>query len=501
MYVEQGKAMVIQMSSNREKILSYLLLIVLVISLLPVMYLGRYNHPAGDDYDYGVTTRQEWTESGNFLKVLQKAAQGVALEYRQWQGTYSAMFLMYLPPNIWGDGAYRIVTTVMLLLLSGSILIFLKSVICCCAKGSTALWCATSAIVILLCVETVPTQGETFFWYNGSMYYTGFFSVSLLFLGLLLRQMEERKNYRTVLLLALVVFLAGGNYTSLLPLMILMVAFCLWLIVRRQKTQAIECIVICLVLLGAFAVNALAPGNAVRQSDMWKIPAWKAVLKSLLQGIRYLHAWIGIWWLMAVLALTPFFLRHYAKTDFSFRFPALVAAFSYGVFCSMSCPTFYTMNSTGPARSVSIVYYGFVLWTIFLYYYVLGALYRLSERKGYWNQFVKKDPSGRKFWTAFAVLLLCLLTAQIVRGAFSSCTTVKAVTLLVNGEAKAYEEEYQERMEILQDVSIQNVEFSPYVHQPDMLYVGDFTGDAEHPTNQAAAAYFEKKSIATIYGK
>lgn len=495
--------MVIQMSPNQEKILSYLLLIVLVVNLLPVMVLGRYNHPNGDDYYYGGVTRKEWAESGNILKVLQKAAQGVALEYGQWQGTYSAMFLMYLPPNIWGDAAYRLVTAGMLLLLSGGILVFLKSVICRYAKGSAALWRAASAIAILLCVETVPSQGETFFWYNGSMYYTGFFSVALLFLSLLLTQMKERKNYRAVLLLVLAVFLAGGNYTSLLPLMILTLSLCLYLIARRQKPRAMECAAICLVLLGAFAVSALAPGNAVRQGDMWKIPAWKAVLKSLLQGGRYLQSWLGVWWLMAALALTPFFLRHYGETDLSFRFPVPVVVFSYGVFCSMSCPTFYTMNSTGPARSVAIVYYGFILWTLFLYYYVLGALYRLWERKGRPNPLRKKDPSGQKFrttlQTSLALALSALLILQIANGALSNCTTAKAVKLLANGEAKAYEEEYRRRMDILRDASIQKVEFSPYIHQPDMLYVGDFTGDGEHPTNRAAAAYFQKESIATIY--
>ncbi|MCM1100954.1 MAG: DUF6056 family protein [Acetatifactor muris] len=486
------------MSPKQEKIGALLLLIAMIVSLLPVMYLGRYNHPNGDDYYYGITTRQEWADSGNVLKVLQRAAQGVALEYRQWQGTYSAMFLMYLPPNIWGDGAYHAVTTIMLLLLSCSILALLKSVITSYAGGNLYLWCATSAVVILLCVENVPSQGETFFWYNGSMYYTGFFSVSLLFLSLLLTQLQKRRNYRTVLLLALAAFLAGGNYTSLLPLMILTVTLCLWLTLRRQKPQATECGIICLVLLGAFAVSALAPGNAMRQSGMWKIPAWKAVCKSLLQGISYLCHWIDAGWLTGALCLTPFFLRHYRETKLSFRYPALVTAFSYGVFCSMSCPTFYTMNSTGPARSVAIVYYGFILWSLFVYYYLLGALYRLLERRDRLNQFRFKTVSA--FGPLlFGAVLLCLTALQIADGSIASRTTVKAVTLLANGEAKAYEEEYRQRMLILQDPSVRDVRFSPYVHQPDMLYVGDFTGDSEHPTNQATAKYFQKESIAILY--
>lgn len=481
------------MNEKWEKLSACLLLIILIISLLPVMYLGRYNHPTGDDYYYGESTRREWIESGNVWKVLQKAVQGVALEYERWQGTYSAMFFMYIPPNIWGDAVYRAVTAIMLLLLSCGVFVFLRAVFYSREGGSSVTWGAVSAIVVLLCVETVPSQGETFFWYNGSMYYTGFFSISLIFLGLLINQLRHRKNYRTVLLIFLTVLLAGGNYTSLLPLIILMVTIFLYMAVRKQKTQTIECAVLCVILLGSFAVSAFAPGNAVRQSGMWRIPAWKAIMKSLLQGVLYCFAWIDLWWLVAALCLAPFFWRHYSRTKFAFPFPLGAAVFSYGVFCSMSCPTFYTMNSTGPARSVAIVYYGFVIWTLFLYYYLLGAAWRHLERKG---SVVSKLHSCAG-WCFLAALLLAIV--QIATGASDSCTTVKAVTLLANGEAKAYEEEYQQRMQILEDDSVQNVEFAPYVHQPDMLYVGDFVEDSEHPTNRAAARYFQKESIAVVY--
>lgn len=472
------------------------MIILLILGLLPIMYLGRYNHPTGDDYYYGGTTYHERLAGGSIFDVLEKAVEGVSLEYQQWQGTYSAMFLMYLPPNIWGDFAYRMVTTVILLLLTGSIFYCLKPVVCVYGKGTVSMWLAVSAVTTLLSVETVPTQGETFFWYNGSMYYTGFFSVSLIFLGMLLKQLQDYKGYRTACILLLSVFLAGGNYVSLLPVMILTVSLTIFLIFKKKKRPAVEFSVICAVMLGAFAVNALAPGNAVRQSDMWKIPAWKAILKSLLQGLSYLRAWIHPWWLAAALCLTPVFWYHYKKTSLQFRYPLITAAFTYGVFCSMSCPLFYTMNSTGPARAVAIVYYGFTLSTLFVYYYLLGALHQFLSARGIPG---KKPQSSRLSWVIGTTAFVLLVLVQLVNGNALRCTTSKAVTLLANGEAGAYEEEYQKRMIILKDPAIQRVEFAPYVHQPDMLYVGDFTMDSEHPTNQKAAEYFKKESIVTIY--
>lgn len=500
-----------------EKTLAGILLLLMMFSLFPIIYLGKYNHPTGDDYYYGVETYHEWQESGNVFNVLQKAAQGAALEYRQWQGTYSAMFLMYLPPNIWGDSAYHMVTAAILLLLTFSIFYFLKPIINNYFKGSVPMWLAVSALSVLLCVETVPSQGETFFWYNGAMYYTGFFSVSLVFLGIFLRLLYDLNSYdsncvnhantfhalnnsnkvRFVLLLILAVFLSGGNYISLLPLMIIMTLFTLFYIFKKKKNPALCSGIILLILIGAFAVNALAPGNSVRQSGMWKIPAWKAILKSLFQGVKYLCAWIDLWWLSAAVCLSPIFMKHYRKTDFEYRFPLLVTAIIYGIFCSMSCPLFYTMNSTGPARAVAIVYYAFILSTLFIYYYLLGSLYRYICRKDLITKFHGKSLIGIKIF--MAVILVGILALQTVNGALMKTTTVKAVILISNGEAKAYDEEYQKRMLIFKDPSILNVELTPYIHQPDMLYVGDFSGDTEDPTNQKVAEYFNKESVFVHY--
>lgn len=490
-----------QHKQSYEKILARIMLVILVLSLLPVMYLGRYNHPTGDDYYYGVTTYHERLDGGNIFRILAKAAQGVSREYRQWQGTYSAMFLMYLPPNIWGDQAYRLVTAVMLLSLTGSIFYCLKPLVCVFGKCTSHMWIAVSSVTALLCVETVPSQGETFFWYNGSMYYTGFFALSLVFWGLLLRELSERKPYRFVLLLLLSVVLAGGNYVSLLPLMILTLSLTVCLSLSKKRIPALELGIICMVLLGSFAVNALAPGNAVRQSGMWKIPAWKAVLKSLLQGILYLRHWIHPWWLAAALCLTPLFLQSYRSSPLRFRFPLIAAAFSYGVFCSMSCPLFYTMNSTGPARAVSIVYYGFILCTLFMYYYLLGAFYRLLCAKGLSGKIRKLPGIGRLLPAVGTAVFAFLIILQAADGAILHCTTVKAVSLLASGEAKAYEEEYQKRMLVLKNPAVTKVELTPYEHQPDMLYVGDFSSDSEEPTNQKTAEYFQKESIVVLYEK
>ena len=56
-------------------------------------------------------------------------------------------------------------------------------------------------------------------------------------------------------------------------------------------------------------------------------------------------------------------------------------------------------------------------------------------------------------------------------------------------------------MEILKDDSVLDVVFSPYEHQPDMLYVGDFTGDVTNVNNVRIAEFWGKDSIRVDYGQ
>ncbi|MGN0167744.1 MAG: DUF6056 family protein [Acetatifactor sp.] len=526
------------MKDRTEKAAAGVMLLLLMVGLLPVMYLGRYNHPTGDDYYYGASTHLVWQETGSIAETVAAAAKGVALEYGQWQGTYSALFLMYLPPNIFGNLPYRLVTTVILLLLTAGIFYVCKPLLCSCLKMSVAAWIMISSCLSLLCVETVPSQGESFFWYNGSMYYTGYFALTLFFLGMVSRYLKRQRKGCLAGMLFLAAFLAGGNYVSLLPCLIIMVLLAGWMIWKKKPgVCGVAASAFC--MLAGLVVSAAAPGNRVRQDGMWKIPAWKAVTKALVQGVQYAGAWMGLWWLLAALVITPVLLKYMRKCNFRFPCPVIVVGFLYGIFCSMSCPTFYTMNSTGPARAVAVVYYGFLLFSFLAYGYLLGYLQRRwreqkrereecsetavrSAESGENSATVQKLESNVAGWKTESekneeaadktiskrevlsrgTLLLCvvgIVMVQMGTGTMADCTTGKAFQLLASGEARAYEQEYMERYSLFMDENVQEVVLQPYVNQPDMLYVGDFSPDPQEPTNVKVAQFFGKNSVRVNY--
>lgn len=501
----------------------------LLAALFPVMYLGRYNHPTGDDYYYGAETHRVWQETGSIIETVAEAGRGVAREYGQWQGTYSALFFMYLPPNIFGNLPYRFVTAGILLLLAGGIFYLGRMLLCHRLQVSTPAWLAVSACLTVLCVETVPSQGESFFWYNGSMYYTGYFALTLLFFGEVLRYLERQSHVRLAGLIFTAFFLAGGNYVTLLPCILVLVLLSGWLL-RQKKPGARGLLTVTLFALGGLLISAGAPGNRVRQDGMWKIPAWKAVAKALVQGIRYTGAWVTFWWLLAALILTVLLWKYFQKSTFRFPCPLVAVGLLYGIFCSMSCPTFYTMNSTGPARAVAAVYYGFVLFSMLAYGYLLGYVLRWQRERKMVKTGAAKAASTKAAERQLEEESMCMASAKrlpaeafagkkvrclpgvaaagtaaalcaglLLTGELRDCTTGKAITLLVSGEAAAYEQEYQERYRLFTDSREQELVLKPYLNQPEMLYVGDFAADAEEPTNQKLARFFEKISVRVEY--
>lgn len=152
------------------------------------------------------------------------------------------------------------------------------------------------------------------------------------------------------------------------------------------------------------------------------------------------------------------------------------------------------MNSTGPARAAAVTYYNFMIFIFFSYYYFLGYLHRLlgqkkPDLKNHVNRFSAKY---LPLWSGIAVALFVF---ALLLGKCTTLNCTRALRSLTDGSAAAYEAQYQERLTILFDKTQRDVVLSPYETKADLIYVGDFTDDPAHPTNQRIAAYFDKNSL------
>ncbi len=61
--------------------------ILLAVSLLPLLLLGRYNVMCADDYDYGRAVHDTWLATGSVWQSIRTAWPQTMTFYRDWQGT------------------------------------------------------------------------------------------------------------------------------------------------------------------------------------------------------------------------------------------------------------------------------------------------------------------------------------------------------------------------------------------------------------------------------
>lgn len=474
-----------------EKYISYVMLAIMLAGSLALIALGLFNHPTGDDYFYGVEAHRAFLETRNPLMLIKEAIEGAGFEYFYWQGTYSAMFFMFLPPNVASEKLYKLVTLCVITIFTLCIFSFVKILLeYLCGQEGEELKTHTRLIAsayVFFALQSCDFLGESIFWYNGSMYYTCYYSLTLLFLGYIIAYIrdKERQSRRGwfVFLLLFAFFLAGGNYVSLLPCMIIMCLLSAYLLYKRSNCGK-SVTIITIVMLTGFAISAIAPGNRIREAALFERSGFGSVAKSLLQGLSYLMGWTGIWWFIFLLVITPAFINilENIKSDFKFKYPIIFAMFAYGLFCSMGTPTFYAMNSSGPARVCAIVYYGFFLTTAMIYFYVLGWAYR-------------KQKKGIYIAIAAAIMLIVISRFNI-----KYPNMISAIRSIASGEAAMYEEEYLERYKILTDESVRNAVLPAYKVTPDMLYVGDFQAETDTENNIKIAKYFGKDSVRVDYG-
>ncbi len=479
---------------EKDKLAAILLTVLFVLQIIPLLYLGRFNHPTSDDFKYGAYSHTAWQETGSLTAVAKAAVRGVAEDYQTWQGSYSALFLMRLEPTVFGERYYGLVPWIMLGVLTAGTLYFLRTLCKVVLRSDTLHYISMSMLVLSFCVQFSPVASEQFFWYNSSIYYNFFHALLLFYLGWLIR-FGYKGKIRYIIYMVLGGFLlGGGNYVTALFLVVshATALALLWYLKRRKEFWAV--LFLWIEFLACFAVSAAAPGNAVRGAEIAGYGAVSSIIRSLLQGGRYYMAWLDKWWLLAALFMLPIMLGLIQKTSFQFRWPGFVLIYLYGAFSAMSCPTFYALGSTGPGRIINIIYDSFLLVSYIQLFYLLGYICRRWE-EAVVDDVRQKERLSRLFATLYHGTVIALLGMLLLSGTILDLTTVTACKVWIKGEGKQYDKEYMERLAVLEDASVTDVVFEPYSVEPDLVFIADGTEDPEFVNNREWADFYGKNSL------
>lgn len=482
-----------------------ILSVIFIISLAPLLILAFFDHPAIDDFVFGAQIHHTIQAGGSIFDTVRVAVEQTAQVYQEWQRSFAAVFLFSFQPAVWGESFYWITPYIMLGIYVISTFFFGKVLCVDLLKASKAQWCLLSVLIMGISIQTMPSPVQGIYWYNGAVYYTFFYSLSLLLWGWILQEHLKHPSFlRKGIILVFCVLIGGGNYiTALLSVLLLFI----WLAVHiyRKLPGRWFIFVALVVLAGAFVVSIIAPGNLVRAQSYEKQSILMTILDSFYYGSYFIREWSEpLFWGVSI-AMALVFWKMAGKTTYHFRYPLLVSVGIFCLYCAQFSPALYGMGSYGEGRILNIIYFSFwLLWAAQLFYWCgwlrrkinhYCATHRENQcgmRKG----FRKSKPYMIAFCTLIVVAGCGIRMAKDDPADFHGLISLEAAYSLVSGEAASYDQEYQNRLELLEDPAIRQAKLTPYTKRPYLLYYGDLTQKIDYPwSNRAMARYYKKESV------
>ena len=480
--------------------LSILLILLFLLSLLPIIGISFFNHPSADDFSFAKFTRAQFLESGSLLSTIKRGAEVSGQYYNNWQGTFSATFLMSLQPAVFNESLYFLTTFIMLFFLIAPTFFLVYTMIVKVFKCNPRYTIIFGIPICFFSTQYLPSLVEGFFWYPGAVFYTLFYGLMLFFMAMCLRfyVMDTLSGGKTKILFGIKVFICaltggiigGGNYVTALITTILIFFMAIGCLIKKKPLfLTITFSLLFFVTLLSLIISATAPGNLARQTLLDQPGALEAILLSFKEALRTVFSWTDLKIITAFILLMPAFYMVAKKTGFSFNYPLLVSLFSFCVFAAQYTPPLYAMNSAGEGRLQNVIYYSFIwLVTINVFYWTGWLAVLLKKHSVHLHKIPVKQYTSAAI-LVFVVFFLALCNSMKSTSAFI-CTRD-----FMNGAAKQYSEEAKERYEILHDKNIKQAELKAFSVKPEALFFDDITEDQEDWRNKAMASFYQKETV------
>ena len=467
----------------------WLLLALLIASLVPLLLLGRYDWPSSDDYCYAYLPHEALLQGGSFWGEVWHTMWGY---YKSWQGTFTALGLMSVTPLTFSEYLYWLTPVVMLASLCIGTFKLTDTLV---RRGLGATWRQTvfvAAPMLLLSIQFVPSPKDSFYWWNGAVYYTFTYGIMLLlverFTALKLAQSRRQMLWAVLPGILAAILVGGSNYVSALLATLIGGLFLLWFL-WKERGKFLPGLVLFLALAIPFAISFLAPGNQVRQDSAAEpLGAVGAVILSIFQAGKDCLTWPNWVHVFALLLLIPAAWGLTEKVKFSFPLPLFFSVFTFLLFAAQNAPHYYALSQAGPERLRSIVYYAFYWLIVLNLWYWMGWLRRAVLPR------VKEPEKLLRRCRQLIPVVLVLLVVGLGR-CWGSLACVRASASLADGSAAAYYQEQAARMDDLLDPNVTDPVFEPIQNRPPLLYNSDITTDPADWRNNLMRMFYHKNSV------
>ena len=461
--------------------------IVFLVSLIPILYLSGYVHATGDDYGYGARTHQMWLSTHSVWQTVQHYWIG-------WQGTWFTIFLMSLQPEVFWDNGYWIVPWIMLALTIFSTLYLTEYVMVQKLRLPKATWISCTLILLLAMIQYFPSTKSVIFWYNGTAHYIIPYSMALVAIRCCWSFADRKRKKDWIAAFICMALLGGASYLA--PLLVLIaVAYlilCEW---KTKKHVFYLCIPVAAELAGLI-VSYLAPGNKSRGGEDFGIHGLlivKTILECFVDGAKqiFLYLFKTPFILLCLVVIAVLLVNAFQKVrpTFDFPYPVIVAVAMFCMYCAMYAPGVYA--GVELSGGVPNTIYQVFLMTVFI-----TVIYTV----GWMNHHFCKDEKMGKIKKAVCggLLMLALFLILVEKGTLKSSTSYQCYDYIVSGQADDYKAQMEERLSLLRNPELKNVELPAMNSDQGPLMHMEVMEDPNEWTNTVVKQFFGKESVIEV---
>lgn len=473
--------------------------VLLVVSLIPLYLLGRYNVMCIDDYDFGVLIHDTWVTTGSFWQSVQTAALQALDRFKSWQGTYASCFLMGLAPMNFRYETAFLVPVIMISMFALSTFFLGRQVL---TKwlGSDKLQASfVMFLVLFMFYQVIGAPFEGMYWFNGSVHYvlmeSFFFIVLTLVSESVWTENKRRRGFCCAIAVIVSLIVGGGNLVTGLQAEVLLLLLLIYTFAVKRK-KVFYALFPFLTYTAAFLCNTMTPGNQARVDASSGYSAILSIVLSFYYAGIYMIAWTSVFVILIWLALLPILWQIGKKSQKSFAHPVWVTIGAFCILSAMFTPTLFGLGLAGLARVNDIIQMVYYLCLFFVTTYWFGWMNHRGDSKdcvSAGQRFGLFLESTKNIMTVSCVALTLFI--WVFTANKNTYTSISALRSLVNGDARTYYTEAMIRHELYTDETVDDVVIAPFSARPALFDFEDLSEDEGYWLNQAVALYFHKNSV------
>lgn len=497
-----------------EKLLAIGFCLLLLAALIPLFRLTIYAVPYYDDYNFGRFARAAMEQEQSKWAAIPGALECSRTQWYAWQGTYSSIFFMTLMPAIWGEQYYFLGPVFILLLLLAGSMVFTHVILRKVFGMEKWISLAIQAVITTAQFMFIYSAQSGFYWYNGGIHYVGMHGFGLLFLAVsICLERAEGRTAKGLLFTAsvlLAMITAGSNFVTALQGLLCLVTILLVSVVLERRKCGLWLLPATAVYIIGFGLNVAAPGNSVRAQSYigWGYGPLESIGRSFLEAVKHIPEYTGLVVLTVMLLLVPLIWQSVKSTDYRFRYPGIVLAWSFCLYATGYTPSLYSLGHAGLSRTLNAVKITYLLLLFLNEIYWIGWLRQLLEKKTEQTtgqltiqkltiQKLTIRNGAAAWWFYVLIGVACLVIFRASPNQAGHYSSYGAYYYVHTGEAYNFHQEYLERVKRLSG-NAKNVHLPAYRFQPWFLCMGDISEDAGNEANRSLAMWYGKDSVTLI---